>query len=129
MLIEGSQIDWGGHNNDADYIIEEVKDFDKAIGVALDFAEKDGNTLVIVTADHETGGFTLASHKKSDNDGNMVNDYNHIEPSFSTKGHSATLIPLFAYGTRSSEFCGIYENTEIFVKILNLLKKENSLRL
>jgi alkaline phosphatase len=121
LLIEGSQIDWGGHNNDANYIINEVKDFDKAIGVALDFAEKEGNTLVLVMADHETGGFTLASSTKTDTKGNIINDYNKIKPSFSTKGHSATLIPVFAFGLGCEQFSGIYENTEIFDKILKLL--------
>lgn len=120
-MIEGSQIDWGGHNNDANYIINEVIDFDKTIGEVLDFAEKDGNTLVIVTADHETGGFTLAPSNKTDEMGNTVNDYNSIEPSFSTKGHSATLIPVFAFGPGSDEFGGIYENTAIFNKILKFL--------
>lgn len=122
MMVEGSQIDWGGHNNDAEYIINEVKDFDKAIGVALDFAKKDGNTLVIVTADHETGGFTLASNKKKDENGKMVSDYNNIKPSFSTSGHSATLIPVFAYGKGADNFNGIYENNLIFQKILELIK-------
>ena len=109
LMVESSQIDWGGHENNADYIIKEVLDFDKTLGVALDFAEKNGNTLVVVTADHETGGFTLASGSS----------YNEIEPSFSTTGHSATLIPVFAYGPGSGQFTGIYENTEIFHKLLS----------
>lgn len=112
LMVEGSQIDWGGHANDADYIKKEVLDFDKVIGHALDFAKADGNTLVVVTADHETGGFTLAS-----DDGN----YNKIKGSFSTGGHSATLIPVFAYGSGEENFSGIYENTEIFTKIMALV--------
>ncbi|QOD60814.1 alkaline phosphatase [Polaribacter haliotis] len=118
LMVEGSQIDWGGHNNDADYLISELIDFDDAIGKALDFAEKDGNTLVIVTADHETGGFTLASTKKKNEKGETYSDYNEITGTFSTGGHSATLIPVFAYGPGSEDFSGIYENTEIFHKIL-----------
>jgi len=118
IMIEGSQIDWGGHANDADYLISELIDFDDAIGKALDFAEKDGNTLVIVTADHETGGFTLSSTLKKTEDGNSYNDYNEITGTFSTDGHSATLIPVFAYGPGSEAFSGVYENTEIFHKIL-----------
>ena len=62
-MVEGSQIDWAGHNNNAKYLISEMIDFDETVGKALDFAEKDGETLVIVTSDHETGGFTLASKK------------------------------------------------------------------
>eukprot|EP00095_Tigriopus_kingsejongensis_P005888 maker-scaffold1398_size43383-snap-gene-0.1 protein:Tk05888 transcript:maker-scaffold1398_size43383-snap-gene-0.1-mRNA-1 annotation:"alkaline phosphatase" len=59
MLVEGSQIDWGGHNNDSEYIINEMLDFDNAIKKVLDFADKDGDTLVIITADHETGGYSI----------------------------------------------------------------------
>ena len=118
LMIEGSQIDWGGHANDATYLISELIDFDNAIGKALDFAEKDGNTLVIVTADHETGGFTLASTIKKREDGTSYSDYNEITGTFSTKGHSATLIPVFAYGPGAEAFSGFYENTEIFHKIL-----------
>ena len=118
VMIEGSQIDWGGHSNDSEYLISELIDFDDAIGKALDFAEKDGNTLVIVTADHETGGFTLSSTLKKAEDDSSYSDYNEITGTFSTDGHSATLIPVFAYGPGSEAFSGVYENTEIFHKIL-----------
>ena len=118
MMIEGSQIDWGGHANDAAFLISELIDFDDAIGKALDFAEKDGNTLVIVTADHETGGFTLAATPKTAKDGTTYGDYNEIKGVFSTKGHSATLVPVFAYGPGAEAFSGVYENTDIFHKIL-----------
>ena len=117
IMIEGSQVDWGGHANDADFLISELIDFDDTIGKALDFAEKDGNTLVIVTADHETGGFTLSSTQKKRKNGKNYSDYNEITGTFSTKGHSATLIPVFAYGPGAELFSGIYENTEIFHKI------------
>ncbi len=112
LMVEGSQIDWGGHATDADYLITELIDFDNAIGVALDFAQADGNTLVIVLADHETGGFTLAS-----DDG----DYNKIKPTFSTNGHSSTMIPVFAKGPGQELFSGIYENTAVFDKMISLL--------
>lgn len=113
LMVEGSQIDWGGHANDANYIIEEMKDFDKVIGEALDFAEKDGNTLVVVTADHETGGFALSSAKVRRQD-----DYRGLAPTFSTGGHTAALIPVFAYGPGAERFKGIYQNQEIFGKML-----------
>lgn len=120
IMIEGSQVDWGGHANDTDYLISELIDFDNAIGKALDFAEKDGNTLVIVTADHETGGFTLSSTIKNREDGSTYSDYNEITGTFSTQGHSATLIPVFAFGPGAEAFSGVYENTEIFHKILEV---------
>lgn len=120
IMSEGSQIDWGGHANDGDYLVSELIDFDNTIGKVLDFAEKDGNTLVIVTSDHETGGFTLASSTKKREDGTEYSDYSEIGMKFSTGGHSATLIPVFAYGPGSEEFNGVYENNEIFDKILKL---------
>ena len=122
MMVEGSQVDWGGHANDGEYLVSELIDFDDAIGKALDFAEKDGNTLIVVTADHETGGFTLATTTKKREDGSEYSDYSEISFVFSNKGHSATLIPVFAYGPGSEEFNGVYENNDIFEKILKLTK-------
>ncbi len=107
LMIEGSQIDWGGHANDSQYIIEEMLDFDKAVGAVMDFAEKDGNTLVIVTADHETGGYAILLGSSMDT----------IVPGFTTTGHTASLIPVFAYGPGASLFAGIYENTAIYHKM------------
>ncbi|MDN3724780.1 alkaline phosphatase [Aequorivita sp. SDUM287046] len=114
LLVEGSQIDWGGHNNDADYLIEELLDFDKTLGVALDFAKQNGETLVIVTADHETGGFTLSS------DGT---NYNKIKPTFSTTGHSGTMVPVFAEGPGSALFNGIYESIAVYHKMMELFNR------
>lgn len=115
LMVEGSQIDWGGHENNGDYVIQEVLDFDKTIGVALDYAEKHGNTLVVVTADHETGGFSLSG------DGKSMSGYGEISPTFSTGGHTATLIPVFAYGPGANFFGGVYENTAIFSKFFEAL--------
>ncbi|WP_420320034.1 alkaline phosphatase [Flagellimonas sp.] len=114
LMVEGSQIDWGGHENNADYIITEMMDFDKTLGAILDFAEKDGNTLVLVTADHETGGFALSSNN---------NNYNDVKGTFSTGGHTATMIPIFAYGPGSEKFKGIYENYKVFHKIIQGLNQ------
>lgn len=111
LMVEGSQIDWGGHDNDAEYLITELLDFDRTVSLALDFAEKNKETLVIVTADHETGGFTLAANGS---------DYNDITPTFSTKGHSASMVPLLAKGPGESLFSGIYQNTAVFHKIMAL---------
>lgn len=122
LMVEGSQIDWGGHANNGEYVITEVADFDDAVGAALDFAEKDGNTLVIVTADHETGGFTLAAEEKKVPFQGMQSDYTSIEPRFSTGGHSSALVPVLAYGPGAERFTGIYPNTEIHEKITELTR-------
>ena len=106
-MVEGSQIDWGGHSNDAEYIRQETMDFDKAIAKALDFAEKDGNTLVIVTADHETGGFALSGNEDD-------KTKNVVDPKFITKNHTATMVPVYSFGPGSADLGGIYENTWIY---------------
>lgn len=69
LMAEASQIDWGGHANEADYVLTEMLDFDETIGKVLDFAAADSETLVIITADHETGGLTLAEY--DDNKGEL----------------------------------------------------------
>lgn len=107
MMIEGSQIDWGGHANDSDYIISEMIEFDRVIGAILDFAKKDGETLIIVTADHETGGYSI-------NPGSKMGE---IIPGFTTDSHTGALIPVFAYGPGAELFSGIYENTAIYYKM------------
>jgi alkaline phosphatase len=109
IMTEGAQIDYGGHDNNLPYVATEVMDFDRTVGEALRFADQDGETLVIVTADHETGGLTLL-------DGNYSEGY--IGGQFSTNDHTAIPVPVFAYGPRSGLFKGVYENTAIFKKIL-----------
>lgn len=110
LMIEGSQIDWAGHANSADTLIDETLDFDKAIGVALDFAKKDGHTLVVITADHETGGVTITGGNR---------ETHKVKLSFSTKDHTAVMVPVYAYGPGAEKFTGIYDNTDIFQKILS----------
>ncbi|MEM9545425.1 MAG: alkaline phosphatase [Bacteroidota bacterium] len=107
LMIEGSQIDWGGHANDGHYIITEMIEFDKVIGDVLDFAERDGNTLVVVTADHETGGFAIQ----------RGSEMNKLSTAFTSDYHTGDLIPVFAYGPGSEAFGGIYENTAIYYKM------------
>lgn len=111
LMIEGSQIDWGGHANNTQYIINEMLDFDQAIGKVLDLAAKDGQTLVIVTADHECGGFSI----------NYGSKMGKIEGKFTTQGHTGDLVPVFAYGPGAELFSGIYENTAIYDKMMQLL--------
>ncbi|MBK5277517.1 MAG: alkaline phosphatase [Bacteroidia bacterium] len=109
LMIEGSQIDWGGHGNDTKYIVDEMIDFDNAIGKVLDFANEDGKTLVIITADHETGGFSII-------DGDFKTGM--VEGKFTTGSHTGIMIPVFAYGPGAEEFSGIYENSDIFHKMM-----------
>lgn len=113
LMVEGSQIDWAGHANDTDGTVNEMLDFDRAIKVAFDYADQDPNTLVIITADHETGGMALTGGDLSTGE---------VEATYGTKGHTAVMVPVFAYGAGAIEFAGIYENTDILDKILKLYR-------
>lgn len=113
MMIEGSQIDWGSHNNNTQYVVDEMIDFDNAIGKAIEFAKKDGKTLVVITADHETGGLSIV-------DGDMKTGY--VEGKFTTGNHTGVMIPVFAYGPGAEQFSGIYQNTDIFHKMMSAFR-------
>lgn len=108
LMIEGSQIDWAGHANDSTWLYNEMADFDQMLAEILAFAEKDGETLVIVTADHETGGLSLASDNK---------DYNHVLFNYSTGKHTSVAVPIFAFGPGAEKFTGFYSNEKVYWKL------------
>jgi alkaline phosphatase len=105
LMVEGSQIDWAGHKNDATNIVSETVDFDDAVGAGLDFAEKNGETLVIITADHETGGFAVL--------GGSVENQTVDKTGFVHGDHTAAMVPVFATGPGSAAFSGVIDNTDI----------------
>ncbi len=114
LMVEGSQIDLAAHENDMPRIVSEVADFDTAIKTALDFAEKDGNTLVLVTADHETGGITLPM--------NTIENNRINKPTFSTDNHTAVMVPVFAFGPGAEKFAGIQTIDELGRKMIELAR-------
>lgn len=114
MMIEGSQLDDYGHFNDLNLLMQETHDFDRTIGKVFEWAAKDGETLVVVTADHETGGLTLI--------GGDLNK-GEIQCKFSTTEHSGVMVPVYAFGPGAEQFTGIYENTDIYKKIKALLEQ------
>ncbi len=115
IMEEGAQIDYGGHKNDMEYVVRELLDFDKAVGLAMEFVDHNKETLLIVTADHETGGLSLI-------DGSVEQGYVH--GNFSTDDHTAVPVPVFAYGPGAEKFKGVYQNTAIYDKIIELLFKK-----
>ena len=112
LMVEGAHIDHKAHSNIYDGLVVETLDFDKAVEAAIRFAEKDGHTLVVISADHETGAVVLRK-------GNIVENY--TQGSFSSKGHSPMMVPLFAYGPHSQDFRGVQENSDISNKIKAIL--------
>lgn len=115
LLVEGSQIDWASHRNDFTRIVDETLDFDTAVKTVLDFARKDGNTLVVITADHETGGLKLTQNEFT----------GKLEASFSSKNHTAAIVPLFAYGPGSEAFGGVKDNAEIGAALIRFLHSQH----
>ncbi len=113
LMVEGAKIDYAGHSNCLPGSILETLSFDMAVAEALKFADRDGHTLVVVTADHETGGLVLL-------DGNLETGY--IMGTYTTDDHTPSMLPVFAYGPRSASFNGTYENTEIARIIKRIVK-------
>lgn len=110
LMVEGSLIDMACHNNDSAYMVGEVKDFSDAIQVALDYTKTHENTLLVVTADHETGGLSLRDPK---------GHYNNPCMAFSTGSHTCLPVMVFAYGPSAEQFTGWMENSDLKGKILN----------
>ena len=104
LMVEGSQIDDWAHKNKVGYMCEELFDFDKVIGAVLEWAAKDGQTLVVVTADHNTGGLTLLKGSIEDRE---------VKVHFSTKGHDGIVVPVFAFGPGAENFAGVFDNAQI----------------
>jgi alkaline phosphatase len=112
LMVEGSEIDFGSHANNVDYVSREMIDFDMAIGKALEFARQNKNTLVIVTADHETGGMFITGGDFKEGT---------VLARFGTTNHTGIMVPVFAYGPGSELFQGFQENTDLFFKMMQLL--------
>lgn len=107
LMVESAIIDGYGHNNDADGMVEEMHEFDQTLKALVAYVNSHPNTLLVVTADHETGG-TSVTYKS-----HPINEPEGLKLGFSTKGHSGTVVPIFAYGAGAEHFAGIFQNREI----------------
>ena len=110
MMLEGSRIDMEAHLNKYDAMVEETLDFDRCVAIALDFAKRKGNTLVVVTADHETGGLTLPAK------GSKTKD------KWTTLNHTGVPVPIYSFGPGAENFTRVMQNTDIFFEIYKLMK-------
>ena len=116
LMIESAIIDGYGHNNDSEGMVEEMKEFDTTLKILVDYVNKHPETLLVVTADHETGG-TSVGYK-----GHTVGEDVPVHLTFSTKGHTGTVVPIFAYGAGAEKFAGIFKNWEIHGVIEGLMR-------
>ncbi|MBQ4833392.1 alkaline phosphatase [Pseudoalteromonas sp. MMG010] len=179
-MIEGSQIDWCAHANDVACAMAEMDDFAKSIKVAKQYIDKHPDTILVVTADHSTGGFTIGAHGQYKWDTNVVkgvkasavkltklllaaddlapvwNKYTNIEftpvhkaqleqakklgdkalnlaiksiisnesfTGWTTTGHTAVDVQVFAYGQGSEKFIGAQNNIDIADKLINFIQQ------
>jgi alkaline phosphatase len=118
LMVEGSQVDWAGHDNDPEYMVTDFLAFDKAVEAAVNFAEEDGHTLVIVFPDHNTGGMTIGNYDTSYTDltveelvDPLKGEEGAVEIGWTTGGHAGGDVPLWAYGPDKPT--GLLDNTEL----------------
>ena len=109
LMVEGSQIDFACHAHDSVNMVDETVDFSNAVQVALDYAKTHDNTLVVVTADHETGGLTMIDRKGK---------YTNVEFEYSTGSHTCLPVIVYAYGPGAEQFTGWMQNNDLKAKIL-----------
>lgn len=107
LVVESAIIDGYGHNNDSEGMIQEMKEFDKTLKTLIAYVNEHPNTLLVVTADHETGGTGVAYKSYP------INQPEGLKINFSTKGHTGTVVPIFAYGAGAENFAGIYQNKDL----------------
>ena len=102
-MIESSHIDKLSHNNDFDEVAKEIRAFDETIKAVLEWAKQDGETLVIITADHETGGLVY-------NPGDELKD-----SLFTSRDHTGVNVGVFVYGLDENDLTDktVLDNTEI----------------
>lgn len=106
LMIEHEGTDSTSHANFTPEVRRTLASFDEAVGVALDFAAKRGDTLVVVTGDHETGGLRIGESKSG-----------NFRLEWSSPDHTGAAVPLFAYGPGSAAFAGFQDNTDVGAKL------------
>ncbi|MEK3983729.1 alkaline phosphatase [Paenibacillus sp. FSL K6-3166] len=127
LMVEEEGTDEFAHQNNAKMTIKAGQELDKSVQVAKDFAKKNPDTLVLVLADHETGGFSIEAVDAEDESGDgiskedgpfaIANSKQNFVVDWTTSGHTAVDIPITAMGKNAQLFTGVYENTEVFTKV------------
>lgn len=121
LMVEGSQPDWRGHDHGPiEEVARETLDFDAAIGVAMDFADAHPGTLVLVVADHETGGLAIELTPDSLR---VEGEARRPFADYTTTGHTGQMVPLFAAGPGAERFGGMKDNFEIGRILMELVRR------
>jgi len=112
LMVENEESDTQSHRNaDEATITAEMLDFDRAVGLGLDYQAEHPETLVIVTGDHETGGVTLTHDAARE-----------IVMQYATGSHTGAFVPLFASGPGAERFAGIIGNYRVGEILLEMLR-------
>ena len=117
LMIESAIIDGYGHNNDGEGMIVEMQEFNRTLNKMIEYVNQHPETLLVVTADHETGGTGVYYN------GHTPANEGPLRLKFSTSGHTGTVVPIFAYGAGAENFAGVMKNTDIPKKIDALIRK------
>lgn len=117
LMIESAIIDGYGHNNDGEGMIVEMQEFGRTLRAMIDYVNNHPETLLVVTADHETGGTGVYYN------GHTPANEGPLRLKFSTSGHTGTVVPVFAYGAGAENFAGVMKNIDIPEKIDALIRK------
>jgi alkaline phosphatase len=116
-MIESAIIDGYGHNNDGEGMVVEMQEFGRTLRAMIDYVNNHPETLLVVTADHETGGTGVYYN------GHTPANEGPLRLKFSTSGHTGTVVPVFAYGAGAENFAGVMKNIDIPKKIDALIRK------
>ena len=111
LMIEESQVDWGGHANDASYIKGEMESLNDLVEMCLNYQREHPDVLVVLTADHECGGVAVHDSENGNLDIQFTSDY-----------HSANFVPIWATGPGSDFFDAMMDNTMIGKQLIKYVK-------
>lgn len=117
LMIESAIIDGYGHNNDGEGMVIEMQEFNRTLRQMIEYVNQHPETLLVVTADHETGGTGVYYN------GNTPGNEGPLKLKFSTSGHTGTVVPIFAYGAGAENFAGVMKNVDVPAKIDALIRK------
>ncbi|MBP3962680.1 alkaline phosphatase [Paenibacillus lignilyticus] len=131
LMVEEEGTDEFAHQNNAKMTIKAGQQLDRSVQIAKDFAKKNPDTLVLVLADHETGGLSIEEVDANDETGDgiskedgpfaIANSKFNFVVDWTTSGHTAVDVPVTATGKNAQMFAGSFENTEIFTKLMQAL--------
>ena len=110
-MVEEAQVDFAGHANNSEYMSAELRSLNELLRFCLEYQKVNPETLILFTADHETGGMSVEDTMEG-----------AMDIHFTTGHHTANMIPVFAIGPGAEAFSGVYDNTDIGKQLIYFIK-------